>query len=76
MTVEIPEHLFARLQSQAENLGYSPEEWLRAILTQTLAPKPPLRSSLGILAEYGPAPTEEEIDQNRAEMLGQIPRSR
>ena len=30
--------------------------------------KEPTRSLRGLLAKYGPAPSAEEIDQNRAEM--------
>ena len=30
---------------------------------------PPFKTSFGILAEYGPAPSSEEIDANRAEMF-------
>jgi hypothetical protein len=31
--------------------------------------KEPTLSARGILAKYGPAPSAEEIDQNRAEMF-------
>ena len=36
--------------------------------------KEPTISVRGILAKYGPAPSAEEIDQNRAEMLAEFPR--
>jgi hypothetical protein len=36
--------------------------------------KEPTRSSRGILAKYGPAPSAEEIDQNRAEMFANFAR--
>jgi hypothetical protein len=35
----------------------------------------PTRSLRGLLAKYGPAPSAEEIDQNRAEMLANFPRN-
>ena len=35
----------------------------------------PTRSLRGLLAKYGTAPSAEEIDQNRAEMLANFPRS-
>ena len=38
------------------------------------ATKEPTRSARGILAKYGPAPSAEEIDQNRAEMLANFAR--
>jgi hypothetical protein len=37
--------------------------------------KEPTRSLRGLLAKYGPAPSTEEIDQNRAEMFANFPRS-
>jgi hypothetical protein len=36
--------------------------------------KEPTRSLRGLLAKYGPAPSAEEIDQNRA-MFANLPRS-
>ena len=36
--------------------------------------KEPTRSARGILAKYGPAPSDEEIDQNRREMFAGFPR--
>jgi hypothetical protein len=36
--------------------------------------KEPTVSVRGILAKYGPAPSAEEIDQNRAEMFANFPR--
>jgi len=35
----------------------------------------PTRSLRGLLAKYGPAPSAEEIDQNRAGMFADFPRS-
>jgi len=37
--------------------------------------KSPTRSLRGLLAKYGPATSGEEIDENRAEMLADFPRS-
>ena len=39
------------------------------------ASKNPTQSLRGLLAKYGPAPSAEEIDQNRAEMFTDFPRS-
>jgi hypothetical protein len=41
---------------------------------QPNAPKEPTISVRGILAKYGPAPSADEINQNRAEMLANFPR--
>ena len=35
--------------------------------------KEPTRSLRGLLAKYGPAPSTEEIDRNRAEMFQNFP---
>jgi len=32
-------------------------------------PRKPKKSAYGLLAKYGPGPTEEEIDENRREMF-------
>jgi hypothetical protein len=37
--------------------------------------KEPTASLRGLFAKYGPAPSAEEIDQNRAEMFASFPRS-
>lgn len=36
----------------------------------------PKKSAYGLLAEYGPGPTEEEIDENRREMFSGFWRDR
>jgi hypothetical protein len=41
---------------------------------ETLTPKEPTRSARGLLAKYGPAPSAEEIDRNRAEMFANFAR--
>lgn len=41
---------------------------------QEAQPKRSRRSLLGVLAEYAPAPSTEEIDQARREMWGNFPR--
>lgn len=48
-----------------------------SLKTQALAmPKPPQksRSLHGLLAEFGPGPSAEEIDESRREMLANFPR--
>ena len=70
----------ARLIAAAQARGMSPDALVREALDGLLnkilaeipgspAPKQPTRSLRGILAPYGPAPSAEEIDQNRAEMF-------
>jgi len=72
----------ARLMAAAQARGLSADalvrEALEGILTdpsETSSGKEPSRSLRGLLAKYGPAPSAEEIDQNRAEMFANFPRS-
>jgi len=72
----------ARLVAAALAKGVSPDALVREALEKILAEVPdvspgqePTRSLRGILAKYGPAPSAAEIDENRAEMLANFPRS-
>jgi hypothetical protein len=76
MTIEIPENLEIALKHKAVLHGTSPALYVREMLEhdlesllETKAPVVPFKSSYGILAKYGPAPTAEEIDENRKDML-------
>ena len=44
------------------------------ISNEDLTPKEPTKSARGLLAKYGPAPSAEEIDRNRAEMFANFAR--
>lgn len=66
----------AKLIALAQAKGLSLDELVREALAKIVSSEPdanvvkePTRSSRGILAKYGPAPSAEEIDQNRAEMF-------
>jgi hypothetical protein len=64
----------ARLLAAAQAKGLSPDAFVREALDKVLAETPsqpatPKKSAYGLLAKYGPGPTEEEIDQNRREMF-------
>jgi len=72
----------AKLVAAAQARGVSPDALVREALgpifaeTAEQAPgKEPTRSLRGLLAKYGPAPSAEEIDRNRAEMFANFPRS-
>jgi predicted DNA-binding protein len=72
----------ARLIALAREKGVTADDLVRAAIDKILAEAPepalekqPTRSLRGILAKYGPAPSAEEIDQNRAEMFANFPRS-
>jgi hypothetical protein len=71
----------ARLIAIAEAKGISPDALVREALDGILSTVPdgsiekePTRSSRGILAKYGPAPSAEDIDQNRADMFANFAR--
>jgi hypothetical protein len=51
-------------------------ERFMATLEETFeeAEKQPRKSLLGVLSQYGPAPSAEEIDEARREMWGNFPR--
>jgi hypothetical protein len=72
----------ARLIALARERGVSADELVREAIDRILAevPEPnakkePTRSLRGLLSKYGPAPSAEDIDQNRAEMFANFPRS-
>jgi len=61
--------------------GLSHYAFLRQAIDHLLAEAPdlgakkePTRSARGILAKYGPAPSAQEIDQNREEMFANFSR--
>lgn len=71
----------ARLIAAAQAKGLSTDALVREALDRVLAEtltsssKEPTHSLRGLLAKYGPAPSAEQIDQNRAEMFANFPRS-
>ncbi len=73
LTIELPDELGAALQMQAQAQGVSAVGLVRRVLQQALTGKDqspkPKKSAYGILAQYGPSPSEEEIDENRREMF-------
>ena len=71
----------AKLIALAQKKGVTADELVREAIDQIIAEAPetaarkePTRSLRGLLAQYGTAPSAEEIDQNRAEMLANFPR--
>ena len=71
----------AKLIALARAKGLSPDALVREALEKILAEAPdanaikePTRSMRGMLAKYGPAPSAEEIDENRAEMFANFAR--
>jgi hypothetical protein len=72
----------AKLIAVAESKGMTADELVSQVIDKIIAEAPeaaarkePTLSLRGLLAKYGPAPSAEEIDQNRAEMFVNFPRS-
>ena len=74
VTIELPDELGAALQAQAQAQGVSVAGFTRHVLEQAIRPRAgqklkPKKSAYGLLAKYGPGPSDEEIDENRREMF-------
>jgi hypothetical protein len=66
--IEIPDEQAAALRQKAALQGLSLKDWL-AKLADVETPRKPLKSSRGILAKYGPAPSAEDIQEARRAMF-------
>jgi hypothetical protein len=71
LTIELPDDLEAALKAKAMAQGVSLAGFTRHLEEavkeeQKLRPK---KAGYGLLAKYGPGPSEEEIDENRREMF-------
>jgi hypothetical protein len=76
LTIEIPDEIGVALKAQALAQGVTAARYASRVIEKTLAPATILESSdepfetgYGMWAEYGPAPSLEEIDENRREMF-------
>lgn len=69
-TIELTEEQLAALKAKAAGEGLSLEGWLRNIANEESEPRrKPYKTGYGMLAKYGPAPSAEEIDENRRDMF-------
>ncbi len=74
LNIEIPDALEAALKAKAHEQGVSASGYARQVLERALGenglqkPKPK-KSAFGLLAQDGPGPSAEEIDQNCREMF-------
>jgi len=76
LTIEIPDNIGAALKAQAQAHGVSAARYASHVIEKILAPAieqdssgPPFETGYGMWAKYGPAPSAEEIDENRREMF-------
>ncbi len=75
LNIELPDALALQVKAQAQAEGMSPDRFVSRVLENTLAAVEPQKSTkpfetgYGMLAKYGPAPSAEEIDENRRDMF-------
>jgi len=76
LTIELPDELGAALKAQAQAQGLSPDRYVIRALQNTLTSEleqrnggQPFETGYGMWAKYGPAPSAEEIDENRRDMF-------
>jgi hypothetical protein len=70
VNIHIPDDQAAALKAKAASQGLSLEDWLAKIASKEAAtPNGAKKSAYGLLAQYGPGPSDEEIDENRRDMF-------
>jgi plasmid stability protein len=74
LNIELPDDLEAALKAKALAQGISLAGLTRHVLEEAVKPPAaqklkPRKSGYGLLAKYGPGPSEDEIDENRREMF-------
>jgi hypothetical protein len=74
LTIDLPDELGAALKAKALAQGVSLAGFTLQVLEEAVKPAEgqelkPKKSGYGLLAKYGPGPSEEEIDENRREMF-------
>ena len=67
--IEIPDEQAAALKAKAAAQGLTLTAWLERLAEEPPAARRPLKTGRGMLAKYGPAPSAEEIDENRRDMF-------
>ncbi len=68
--IEIPDDQAAALKERAAAQGLTLKAWLGKLAEESPTPtRKALKTGRGMLARYGPAPSAEEIDENRRDMF-------
>ncbi len=69
--IEVADSQAAALKAKAALQGLTLKAWLGKLAEESPAdaPRSPLKSGRGMLTKYGPAPSAEEIDENRKGMF-------
>jgi hypothetical protein len=81
LTIELPDEIAEALKAQARAEGISAARYARHVIEKSLSPvvglessSKPFETGRGMFVKYGPAPSAEEIDANRADMLRNFPK--
>lgn len=74
LNIETPESLADELSAKAMAEGVTASIFARQVLEQVLFQQSeqhvrPKKSAYGLLTQYGPGPSAEQIDENRREMF-------
>jgi hypothetical protein len=75
MTIELPEQLEVALTQKASVRGLSPDAYILGLLKRDVEEPTepestqPFKTGLGMWSKYGISLSEEDIDENRADML-------
>lgn len=68
--IELPDNQAAALKAKAAAQGLTLKAWLGKLADADAGAKlKPKKSAYGLLAQYGPGPSAEEIDENRRDMF-------
>jgi hypothetical protein len=72
VSIEVSNEQLVALKAKAAAEGLTLQDWLYRLAAEepgSSQPTKPFKSGYGMLAKYGPAPSAEEIDENRREMF-------
>jgi hypothetical protein len=72
VSIELSNEQLAAFKAKAAAQGLTLQDWLQKLASEEpepTQPGKPFKSGYGMLAKYGPAPSAEEIDENRREMF-------
>ncbi len=70
--IEIPDEHAAALKAKAAAQGLTLQAWFVRLAEEEVrdgGAQKPFKTGRGMLAKYGPAPSAEEIDENRRDMF-------
>jgi hypothetical protein len=68
--IEIPDDQALALKQKAAEQGLTLKDWLAQLAEEhSQSVRKPLKTGRGMLSKYGRAPSAEEIDENRRDML-------